>query len=259
MHRFYLPPAACSGSTLSLDGREAHHALHVLRIRQGERVLVLDGAGREFTCELVEANRDSVGLAVRESRTVQALPWSLGLVQAIPKGKIIEAIIQKATELGVARIFPLLSERVVAQFDSESAAHKAEKWQQVAIEAIKQSGNAWLPVVHEPMTPETLLARANQHDLFLIGSLRQDSRHPRERLEAFTKKNGRPPQSISVWIGPEGDFTDAEYDCAQAAGALPISLGRQILRSETAATYCLSVLSYELQWLHGASDEVLRP
>ncbi len=249
MHRFYLPQVECTPPTLTLGGREAHHALHVLRVRTGETVTVLDGAGGEFTCKVSSTLRDSLTLHVEQQRTIDPLPCAITLVQAIPKGKIIESIIQKATELGAARIIPLLSERVVTQLDGDSAANKAEKWQQVAVEAIKQSGNAWLPKVEAPATPKSLLARGEQAELFLIGSLRTDARHPREQIDAFVRQHGRAPRTLCIWVGPEGDFTPAELDAAQAAGALPIHLGRLVLRSETAATYCLAVLNYEMQWL----------
>jgi 16S rRNA (uracil1498-N3)-methyltransferase len=248
MHRFHLPPDQCQPPALTLRDREAHHALHVLRVRVGEMVTVLDGNGRDFTCRVVGASRDSLTLSVIEEKFVTPLPCAITLVQAVPKGKIIESIIQKATELGVARVIPLLSERVVMQLDGDSATAKAEKWQQVAIEAIKQSGNAWLPKVEVPITPAELLARNEQAELFLIGSLRDGTKHPREHIELFVRQHQRAPKSITIWVGPEGDFMPVELDAAQAAGALPITLGRLVLRSETAATYCLSVLSYEMQW-----------
>lgn len=248
MHRFYLPPNVCQPPALTLRDREAHHALHVLRVRVGETVTVLDGTGREFTCKVASATREALTLSVTEQKLIAPPPCAITLVQAIPKGKIIESIIQKAIELGAARIVPLLSERVVTQLDGDSTAAKAEKWQHVAIEAIKQSGNAWLPKIEAPITPAELLARREPHDLFLIGSLRSDARHPRERIEAFVAHHQGAPKSISIWVGPEGDFTAAEIDAAEAAGALPITLGRLVLRSETAATYCLSILSYEMQW-----------
>lgn len=233
---------------LTLREREAHHALHVLRVRTGETVTVLDGNGREFTCMVASATRDALTLSVSAEKTVAPLPCAITLVQAIPKGKIIESIVQKATELGASRIVPLLSERVVTQLDGESASAKAEKWQQVAIEASKQSGNAWLPKVEAPIAPRDLLARREAHELFLIGSLRSDARHPRDAIDAFVREHQRAPRSISIWVGPEGDFTAAELDAAQAAGALPMTLGRLVLRSETAATYCLAILNYEMQW-----------
>ena len=197
MHRFYLPPEQCrDDSVLTLSDREAHHGLRVLRVRRGERLVVLDGAGHEFLCEAREVSPDAIQLAVLQKNAIPPLPYQLTLVQAIPKGKIIESIIQKATELGE----------------------------------------------HEPNT--SILAA---FDLPLIGSLQPGSRHPRQWFKAFQDEHRRMPQSVSVWIGPEGDFTPAEISAAKSAGALPITLGRLVLRTETAALYCLSVLNYELQ------------
>jgi 16S rRNA (uracil1498-N3)-methyltransferase len=246
MHRFYLPPASTRGDSLRLDGREAHHALHVLRLQRGDLVTVLDGVGNEFLCAVETSSRHAVTLSVSLKNFTPPLPCSITLLQAVPRGKIIESIIQKAVELGARRIVPLLTERVVTQLDEEDAAVKREKWQQVAIEAIKQCGAAWLPQIEAPMTTERYLARKEKFDLSLVGSLQKERRHPRECLQAFQAKHGRLPQSIGVWIGPEGDFTPEELDAIQATGALPVSLGRLVLRVETAAIYCLSILNYEL-------------
>jgi 16S rRNA (uracil1498-N3)-methyltransferase len=246
MHRFYLPPERCSGNTLRLDGREAHHALHVLRLKRGDAVTVLDGAGNEFACEVEDATRDSLALALREKRSAPPLPCAITLLQAMPKGKIIESIIQKSVELGARRLVPILSERVVTQLDGDDAEKKRDKWQQVAVEAIKQCGAAWLPRVEAPATPAEFIARKEKFDLLLVGSLQPERRHPREVLCEFEVKHGRPPQSVGVWVGPEGDFTLDELSEIQAAGAQPISLGQLVLRVETATIYCLSFLNYEL-------------
>jgi 16S rRNA (uracil1498-N3)-methyltransferase len=247
MHRFYLPPDQCREGTLFLGGREAHHARHVVRVQRGEQVTVLDGAGRELLCEVRDYDRDQVRLSVGESRFHSPPACAVTLVQALPKGKIIESIIQKATELGVARIVPLLSERVVAQLDEEDAARKAAKLQLVAVEAIKQCGACWLPRIETPVTPEQFLAGKESFELPLIASLQAGSRPAREYFSAFQAQHGRKPQTICVWIGPEGDFTPAEVNAIRALGALPITLGRLVLRVETAAIYCLAVLHYELE------------
>ena len=246
MHRFYLPPEHCAGHTLRLDGREAHHALHVLRLKRGERVSVLDGAGNELFCEVEAAARDSVALSVKEKKSNPPPPYALTLLLAVPKGKIIESVIQKSVELGAARIVPVLSERVVTQLDDDGAEAKRDKWQQVAIEAIKQCGATWLPKVAAPLTIKKFLARPEKFDLLLVGSLQTERRHPREWLREFETKNGRRPQSVGVWIGPEGDFTLEELQAIETAGARPITLGNLTLRVETAAIYCLSFLNYEL-------------
>jgi 16S rRNA (uracil1498-N3)-methyltransferase len=240
MHRFYLPAAQCGGSVLNLTGAEAHHAITVLRLKPGDAVSVLDGAGRELAGEILAADRRAVSVKVSQTRTSPAPTCSITLVQAVPKGKLIEIIIQKATELGVARVIPLLSERVVLQVDDAGARDKQEKWQQTAIEAIKQCGQRWLPKVEAPIRVNDLLARREKFDLSLVGSLRPDARHPRPYFE-------KPPKNICLWIGPEGDFTEAELEAIEQAGARPITLGPLVLRSDTAALYTLSIVNYELQ------------
>jgi 16S rRNA (uracil1498-N3)-methyltransferase len=246
MHRFYLPPESTWGDSLQLEGREGHHALRVLRLKRGDLVAVLDGVGNEFLCAVENSSRDAVTLSVSLKNFTLPPPCAITLLQAVPKGKIIESIIQKAVELGARRIVPLLTEHVVTHLDDEDAENKRYKWHQVAIEAIKQCGAAWLPKIETPATPAEFLARKEHFDLSLVGSLQKEHRHPRECLQEFQAKHGRLPQSVGVWIGPEGDFTMEELNAIQAAGTLPISLGRLVLRVETAAIYCLSILNYEL-------------
>jgi 16S rRNA (uracil1498-N3)-methyltransferase len=127
MHRFYLPPEQCQDTELVLTGREAHHALDVLRAQRGERVVVLDGAGHEFLCEIRERSRGEVRLVATQKNFIPPLPYRMTLLQAVPKGKTFELILQKATELGVSRIVPILSERVVTQFDQGEVPAKVEK------------------------------------------------------------------------------------------------------------------------------------
>jgi 16S rRNA (uracil1498-N3)-methyltransferase len=246
MHRFYLPPKSCAGNSLRLDAREAHHALKVLRVKYGELVAVLDGVGNEFLCTVENCSRDAVTLSVSLKNFKPPPSCQITLLVAIPKGKIIEGIIQKSVELGVHRVVPVLSERVVTQLDGESGEHKREKWEQVAIEAIKQCGAAWLPKIEAPVTIEQFLARKEKFDLSLVGSLHIERRHPRDVFREFEKQNGRLPKTASVWIGPEGDFTLDELKMIQDSRARPVSLGNLVLRVETAAVYCLSVLNYEL-------------
>lgn len=247
MHRFYLPPEECKTGPLTLAGREAHHALRVLRVRRGDRITILDGAGTDFACEVESFDRDKVHLAIVEQRKAAPLPCQITLLQALPKAKLIESIIQKATELGVARVVPLLTERVVSDLDEKHAGRKAEKWQQVAIEAVKQCGMPWLPRVEAPVSPADFLARKESFELPLLASLHPGAQHPRVYFRNFEAQHGRRPNSACVWVGPEGDFTPQEIETITAAGALPITLGNLVLRVETAATYCLSIINYEIQ------------
>lgn len=247
MHRFFLPPENCRGDLLRLDGREAHHALHVLRLKHGECLTVLDGAGHEFFCAVENTAKDFLTLAVKEKKFTPAPPCPISLFVGIPKGKIIEDIIEKAVELGAQRIVPLLTERVVTQLDQADAEAKREKWQQVAIEAIKQCGALWLPRVETPLKLKVFLTRAGMPELLLVGSLQTERRHPHAWISEFCQQHRRLPTSAGIWIGPEGDFTLPELQAIEAAGGRPITLGQLTLRVETAAIYGLSLLSYELR------------
>lgn len=247
LHRFFLPPENCREGRLRLEEREAHHALHVLRLKRGERVSVLDGAGNEFFCDVENTTKNSLVLAVKEKYFTPAPNCLLSLLVAIPKGKLIESIIQKAVELGTHRIVPLLTERVVTQLDDDGAEAKREKWQTVASEAIKQCGAPWLPKVEVPQSIGEFLARGESLELAFVGSLQTERRHPREWILDFQNKHGRRPRSAGAWVGPEGDFTLDELHAIENSGAKPVTLGRLTLRVETAAIYCLSFLNYELQ------------
>ena len=247
MHRFFIPPDASGGPSLALPEPEAHHALHVLRLREHDRVVVLNGAGEECLCEVTSTEHHSVQLRVVHRNVHPPLPYELVLLQAVPKSKAMDLIVQKATELGASRIVPLLSERTVAHWEGNGAAHKVAKWRAICIEAAKQCGTPWLPRIDLPLTVPAFLQRAERFDLTLIASLQPEAQHPRDHLRSFITEKQHLPQSVAVWVGPEGDFTPAEINAARAASAVPITLGPLVLRSETAALYCLSFLTYELQ------------
>ena len=156
MHRFYLPPDECQKDSITLSERESRHALNVLRIRPRDRVIVLNGAGDEMLCEVREADRRAVRLKIVRKNPIPPLPCRLTLAQAVTRGRTMELIVQKATELGAHRIVPILSERTVAHVGADRAAAKVEKWEATTIEAIKQCGAAWLPRVEfrEPLMEE---------------------------------------------------------------------------------------------------------
>jgi 16S rRNA (uracil1498-N3)-methyltransferase len=164
------------------------------------------------------------------------------LAQAIPKGKNMEWILEKATELGAAGIVPLLTTRTVVQLDEREALRKQEKWQRVVIEAAKQCGQNWVPRVELPQKIETLLGASHSEELRLVASLGPAARHLKTVLAERPRKA---LERTLVLIGPEGDFTPAELALAEKNGCEPITLGNIILRTETAAMYCLSVLAHE--------------
>ena len=158
----------------------------------------------------------------------------------------MDLIVQKATELGAHSIVPLTTERTVVQFEARDAEKKREKWQSGVIEACKQCGQNWMPAVLQPQTLSAFFTGAPAFDLLLIASLQPGALHPKAVLADFRREKGANPASVLVLIGPEGDFTPAEIALAKTHGCRPITLGPIILRTETAALYCLSVLSYEL-------------
>src|SRR5438874_3799915 len=252
MHRFYLPRDQCGDKSMLLDGREAHHALHVLRLKRGDPVTILDGVGSVYSCRIASTAKSELQLEVLERQTTAPKPWRITLFQAIPKAKLFENIVEKATELGTYRIVPILSQRVVST--PENPQRKLERWKLTAIEAIKQCGSPWLPKIEAPVKLQDALKIGDPFDLALVASLQPGAKHPRHWLETL-KTNSAKPTHISIWIGPEGDFTPEEVALLQRAGARPITLGDLVLRVETAAIYSLSLLNYELQWLSQTDTE----
>ena len=246
MRRFYISPENWNPDALALTGTEAHHARDVLRMKPAEKLVLFNGRGREITAEIVDLSGDGIQLRKLHEAETPALRCRIILGQAIPKGKNMDLIVQKAVEIGAAEIAPIISDRTVVQVDPESAAQKHVKWQQIAIEAAKQCGQNWLPQVHEPRSLSDFFAASATFDLRLIGSLQPDAQHLKEILADYSSEHRRLPESVLMLIGPEGDFTPAELALARRHACRPITLGPIILRVETAAIYCLSILSYEL-------------
>ena len=248
MHRFYVAPEQWNPDAPTLAGAEAHHARDVLRMNRGEKLVLFNGRGREMTAEVVDLNGDEIRLRKLHEADTPPLRCQIVLGQAIPKGKNMELIVQKAVEIGAAEIAPIISDRTIVQVDSETVAQKQTKWQQIAIEAAKQCGQNWLPTVHSPQKLKDFFANASpaRTDLRLIGSLQPDAVHLKKILSDYADQHGDRPKNVLMMVGPEGDFTPAELALAKTNGCLPITLGPIILRVETAAIYCLSVLSYEL-------------
>ena len=250
MPRFYIPPERWNLDSLALDDREAHHCQDVMRMKEGDRVAVFNGRGHEATAELATLAKGRVTLKVLLEAKAPPPTSQIVLGQAIPKGKNMDVIIEKATELGAAGIIPLISERTIVRLSADESRDRREKWERVAIEAAKQCGRNWLPQVRQPLTLKALFDAGEKFDLMLVASLQPDARHLKTVLREMAGDRpmpfGQRVKSVLVLVGPEGDFTPAEVALAKSAGCQPITLGPIILRTETAAIYCLSVLSHEL-------------
>lgn len=247
MARFYIPPEKWDASCWELEGDEAKHGVKVLRLREGDTCTVFDGRGH--------ARLALIG-TVLGSRLIQLIPGDtlntpnrdipeLTLCQSIPKGSNMDWIIQKAVELGVSRIQPLMTERTIARTDAEEALAKQAKWQRVALEACKQCGQNLLPQVETPLTFKTWFKECVPAlpELKIIASLAPGSRPMRDCLEE-ARAEGK--FAAAYLVGPEGDFTPTETEAALASGFLPISLGSIVLRVETATFLGLSALRYAL-------------
>jgi len=259
MRRFYLPNF--QQPVVAAD--EAHHVIHVLRLKAGDTVNVFDGRGHEAQARIAEITRDAVRLSILQHSSTPFLPCRITLAQAIPK-KSMDLIVQKATELGVASIVPLMSERSLVQLDEGSK--KVDRWREIALDACKQCGNNWLPEIQPPQKAREFIQRLDstphaklsphergkrlgegQFDLKLIASLQPDAKPLKQILSSTPALQHSNFPSVLILIGPEGDFTPAELSLAKSADCLPLSLGPLVLRAETAALYALSILHHELQ------------
>jgi len=242
MHRFYIAPNRWNPNGLVLSGSEAHHARVVLRLQPGDKAVAFNGQGREVTAEVAELTAREVTLRKLHESTTPPLRCRITVGQAIAKGKNMDLIVQKAVEIGAAEIVPIISDRTIVRLNDDEAAQKQAKWQTIAIEAAKQCGQNWLPEVQTPRSRARFFEARPGFDLQLIGSLQSDAQH----LKKILSQQEQRPATALMLIGPEGDFTPAELALARSHGCLPITLGPIVLRVETAAIYCLSVLSYEL-------------
>ena len=256
--RVHSIPTETAPTALSLTADESHHLVVVNRARRGDPVIAFDGRGTEWDCELTVDSKNAAILTVRDTRRAPPLPHTITLAQALPKGPGMDGIIRKATEIGAARIIPLVSERTQVHLDGERQDKKLDKWRIAALEAAKQCGNPWLPDIAPlqslaaflaPLVPASApqtKACDTAYDLKLIASLHPGAKPLKSLFAETTAALGHAPRRVLWLIGPEGDFTPTEVESALRSGFLPATLGTLVLRCETAATYALSVTAHEL-------------
>jgi len=238
MNRYYLPSASWQDSTLILTGDEAKHCTRVMRAKEGDTLEVFDGEGNSAICTLTSTTRSEVHCLITERHFHPKPTQPITLCQAIPKGGNMELIVQKAVELGVSVIQPLITARTIARPDSLSK--KQAKWQRIALEACKQCGQNHLPQILEPVEFSLWINQVPSFQTAIIASLDEKS----VPFKSFLHTS--PPQgNIAFLVGPEGDFSPEEYQSAYRVGFSPVSLGVIVLRVETATLYGLSVLHYE--------------
>ena len=244
MPRFFVGTDQISDKDIVITGTDVNHIRNVLRMTPGEEVTVSDGQGMDYFCRIAELTKEEVRLDIVDSwHSFVELPAKIYLFQGLPKADKMELIIQKAVELGAFSIIPVETKRCVVKLDVKKAAKKVVRWQQIAESAAKQSKRMLIPEIHEVMTYKQALEFAKQLDVKLIPyELAKGMKETREILSEI-----KPGQSVGIFIGPEGGFEEEEVAKALEAGAHAITLGRRILRTETAGLAILSVLMFQLE------------
>jgi 16S rRNA (uracil1498-N3)-methyltransferase len=240
--RFHALPSAIDteNQTVTLAADEARHLRDVLRLKAGDEVYIFDGTGREFRCTLVNSVRDSAELRI-DAEVDPAKPESqlqLNLCVALLKGEKFDLVVQKATELGVKKIVPLITRYADIHLrDETDAGKRVARWQRIALEAAKQSGRAVVPEVNSPVSLDSILAGTKNADLCLMFSERGGS-----ALNSVTSEPG--PRSVTALVGSEGGWSDEEIERARAQSFHIVTLGGRILRAETAAIAITALLQH---------------
>ena len=254
MHRCYHPGEKLEvGRIVRVCGEEAHHALRVMRHREGEHCELFDGEGRAARGCIVSVGGGEMQVKLEEVVGNGKDTCEITLAVAVPKGALMELIVQKAVEMGVHRIIPLITERTIVRIMGQGAEAKAAKWNRTALEACKQCGVNTLPIVEVPCSFRTFLREVagEETELKVHCALVPEARPIREVLEAARERGER---RVMLLVGPEGDFTPEENAAAAGAGFEPVSLGATVLRVESAAFFAVAAARYALDPATGTNS-----
>ncbi|HIY00529.1 MAG TPA: 16S rRNA (uracil(1498)-N(3))-methyltransferase [Candidatus Blautia faecipullorum] len=246
MQRFFVKPYQIDEKAheIHITGTDVNHIANVLRMRQGEELWVSDGEKKEYHCVIEAIDGGEVLLHILYAQEPDyELPSRIYLFQGLPKADKMELIIQKAVELGAYEIIPVETKRCVVRLDKKKAEKKTARWQQIAESAAKQSKRMLVPEIHSVMSYKEALDYAEKLDVLLI---------PYELADKMTETKAvldkiQKGQSVGIFIGPEGGFEEEEVRAAVSKGAAPVTLGRRILRTETAGLAVLSILMFQLE------------
>ena len=245
MYHFFVEPSQIQGKRIVITGGDVNHIKNVLRMKIGEEIAVSNGEdGKEYRCGIEAFSEDEVicGLRFMKEDGVE-LPSKIALFQGLPKADKMELIVQKAVELGVGEIIPVAAGRSIVKLDEKKAKAKVSRWQGIAEAAAKQSRRGVIPKISEVMSIKEAVAYDDSMDVKLIPyELSEDMAKTKEIISGI-----RPGESVAVFIGPEGGFEEKEIAAAMERGFLPVTLGKRILRTETAGFTVLAWLMYHLQ------------
>lgn len=244
MHHFFVTPSQVEGTRIYIEGTDVNHMKNVLRMKSGEKLMVSDGNNKKYLCEVLFYEEGRAAVTILEEQEADTeLASRIYLFQGLPKGDKMELIVQKTVELGVHAIIPVATRRAVVKLDEKKAAKRIERWNGIAKSAAEQAGRAVIPEVGEVQSFKEALKSAEAMDVVLIPyELCEGMEATRELIHSI-----RPGQSVGIFIGPEGGFEKDEVEEAVRRGAFPITLGRRILRTETAGLAMLSILMFELE------------
>ena len=220
--------------TITLTGEESHHLHKVLRIEVGKEVEAINGRGVVWRTEVVDAGDRSSVLRILDKRNIEPAPVSFEMAVAIPKGGRMDDVVRQLTELGISTICPLVTERSEVGGLLERVETKLEKWERIAIQACKQSGNPWLPVIRKPLSFEKWSEQLSGNSVRLLGSLVPEAKF----ISSFSRSE---VVEVAIGIGPEGGFSQLEQEVAKMVGFTPVRFGPHVLRVETAAVCALAV------------------
>lgn len=249
-HRFFvLPQNIRNKSVIEITGDDVQHITKVLRLKEGAELIISAGDGREYTGRILNTGKEYVQVKIVSGRkSASEPPLKVTLCQGLCKGDKMDYIIQKSTELGIAVIIPVATKRTVVRLTPAKAAERQARWQKIAEEAAKQSQRAAIPAVEKVQTLTEVLAKADGQLLLVPweGETAQSLKEVIRKTAAEKYKGG-----IAFLIGPEGGLDDGEIAACRARGALPVTLGPRILRTETAGLAVLTMILYELGDLGG--------
>lgn len=249
MHWFYVEKSQISENEIKITGQDVNHIKNVLRMEIGEHLVICDREGKDYYCELASLSQEEVVAKINQiNDTESELPAKLYLFQGIPKKDKMELIIQKAVELGAYEVIPVAMKRCVAKIeDRKKEQKKLERWQGIATSAAKQSGRGIIPEIHSVMSLKEAISFAKELDCNLVPyEQAKDMSVTAEAVKKATKG-----KSIGIFIGPEGGFDEKEIELIEEAGFYAVTLGKRILRTETAGLTILSILMYELEKIRG--------
>ncbi|MDU6629841.1 MAG: 16S rRNA (uracil(1498)-N(3))-methyltransferase [Lachnoanaerobaculum sp.] len=243
MYHFFVSEEQINGENAYIEGNDVNHIVNVLRMKSGEELLISVKGDWDYLCKIDDIETERVNLKVLESMEQRELPVNITLLQGIPKSDKLEMIIQKAVELGVSEIIPVKTKRVVVKIDEKKADTKVNRWNAIAESAAKQSKRSIIPKVSGPMSIDNALEIVKDFGVKLIPYENADGiDKTRKILESMDKT-----KDIAVFIGPEGGFEEAEVERIKNSGFEVITLGKRILRTETAGLALLSNIMIRLE------------